>query len=50
MAKTTTWVDGSGKLVTWKKTRRQSKSEQRLIGWTAGPQTRWQKFKRDAWG
>lgn len=50
MAKTTTELGDDGRPVTWKKTRHQSRSEQRLIPWTPGPKTRWQKFKRDAWG
>lgn len=40
--------DGSPR--TYKLTRSRRKSEAQLIGWTPGPKTRWQKFKRDAWG
>lgn len=31
-------------------TRHQRKSEERLIPWTRGPQTRWERFKRAAVG
>lgn len=31
-------------------TRHQRKSEARLIPWTKGPTTRWQRFKRDMVG
>jgi hypothetical protein len=50
MAKRTTELDDDGRPVTYTATRSRRKSEQRLIPWTRGPQTRWQKFKRAAVG
>jgi hypothetical protein len=39
-----------GKPVEYSVTRTMRKSEERLIPWTAGPQSKWQKFKRAAVG
>ncbi|BEL07797.1 hypothetical protein Q0Z83_059880 [Actinoplanes sichuanensis] len=50
MAKTVTEMDDDGRIVSHKPTRHQRKSAERLIPWTAGPQTRWQKFVRKAVG
>jgi hypothetical protein len=50
MAKRITQLDDTGRIVTHTLTRHQRKSEQHLIGWTAGPQTRWQKLMRAAIG
>lgn len=50
MAKTTTAMGDDGRTVTYKATKSRRHSEQRLIPWTAGPQTRWQKLKRAAVG
>lgn len=48
MAKRVTEIGDDGRLVTYKSTRARRKSESRLIPWTPGPKTPWQKFKRDA--
>lgn len=48
MAKHTTELGDDGRLVTYKATRARRRSEQRLIPWTPGPTTPWQKFKRAA--
>jgi hypothetical protein len=50
MGKRVTEMDDDGRIVSWKPTRHHRKSEAQLIPWTAGPQTRWQKFKRSAVG
>lgn len=50
MARTTTELGDDGRVHTYKSTRARRASEARLIGWTAGPQTKWQKFKRAAVG
>ena len=50
MGKRVTELDDDGRIVSYRPTRQQRKSEQRLIPWTAGPQTRWQKLKRAAVG
>lgn len=50
MAKTTTQMDDDGRIITHRVTRHQRRSEERLIPWTAGPQTRWQKLVRKAVG
>lgn len=50
MAKTTTEMDDDGRVRTYKSTRARRASEQRLIPWTPGPQTAWQRFKRKAVG
>lgn len=50
MARTTTQMDDDGRIITHKATRAQRKSEQRLIGWTPGPQTLMQRIKRAAIG
>lgn len=50
MTKRTTEMDDDGRLVTYSSTRARRRSEQRLIPWTVGPRTRWQKFKRAAVG
>jgi len=52
MAKTTTTTElgDDGRPVTYKTTKALRRSEARLIPWTAGPQTRWQRIKRAAVG
>lgn len=50
MAKTVGQIGDNGKVTVAKVTKKMSKSEQALIGWTPGPQTAWQKFKRAAVG
>jgi hypothetical protein len=50
MAKRITEMDDDGRIVSHKRTRHQRKSGENLIGWSAGPQTRWEKFKRAAVG
>lgn len=50
MAKTTTELGDDGRPVTYKTSRHQRKSEQRLIPWTRGPQTRRAKIARTLWG
>jgi len=50
MAKTVTEMGDDGRIVTHKPTRHQRRSEARLIPWTPGPQTRWQRFVRKAVG
>lgn len=50
MAKTVTGMDDNGRVVSHKVTRAQRKSEAALIAWTPGPQTAWQRFKRNAVG
>lgn len=50
MAKHTTELDDNGRLVTYPSTRSRRKSEERLIGWTAGPQNRRQRIARALWG
>lgn len=47
MAKTVTQMDDNGRIVTHKETRSQRKSEARAIPWTPGPQTWWERRKRD---
>lgn len=49
MARQVTGMDDDGRVVSHQLTRAQRKSE-RLIPWTAGPQTKWEKFKRKAVG
>lgn len=48
MGKRVTQLDDSGR--PHRVTRHQLKSEQRLIPWTPGPQTAWQRFVRKAVG
>jgi hypothetical protein len=50
MAKRTTELGDDGRPVTYTATRAQRRSEERLIPWTPGPRTRWQRFKRAAVG
>lgn len=50
MAKTVTQRGDDGRIVTYKPTRHQRRSESRLIPLTPGPQTAWQRFKRKAVG
>lgn len=50
MAKTTTELGDDGRPVTYTSTRARRKSEERLIPWTKGPQTRLQKIKRNLVG
>lgn len=42
--------DDTGRIVTYRLTAARRKSADRLIPWTAGPQTRWQRIKRAAIG
>lgn len=48
MAKRVTEIGDDGRLVSYTRTRAMRKSESRLIPWTPGPKTPWQKFKRAA--
>lgn len=50
MGKRVTEMDDDGRIVTHKPTKAQRKSEQALIPWTAGPQTRLQRIKRNLVG
>lgn len=50
MAKKITELNDRGKVVSYKPTRAQRRSEQRLIPLTPAPKTAWQKFKRKAVG
>lgn len=50
MAKQVTQLNDAGKVVTYKPTRAQKRSEQRLIPVTAGPKNAWQRFVRSAVG
>jgi len=50
MAKHTTELGDDGRLHTYKSTRARRRSEAQLIGWTPGPATPWQRFKRKAVG
>lgn len=46
MAKRITELNDQGRVISYKPTRAQLKSERKLIGWTAGPQTTGQRIKR----
>jgi hypothetical protein len=50
MARRIITMDDRGKIVAFKPTRAQRKSEARLIPLTPAPKTAWQKFKRKAVG
>jgi hypothetical protein len=50
MAKTVGGMGDDGRIYTHKVTRHQRASEARLIPWTKGPTTAWEKFKRAAVG
>lgn len=50
MAKRVTEMNDDGQIVSHTPTRHQRRSEQRLIPWTRGPQTRGQKIARALWG
>lgn len=47
MAKRVTQLDDDGQIVSHKQTRARSRSEVASIPWTPGPQTWWERRKRD---
>lgn len=50
MARRVTEMNDNGRIVSYTPTRSQRKSLQRLIPLTPAPKTRWEEFKRKAWG